>query len=152
MKDFKEINFTELLLHLQPDTQPLWGSMTAQNMIEHLTETLQISNGTKMLKMPDVPEHIFDNLRKFLVGKNEFPRGFVSPLAGTEPAILTHDSLTTAIIFFLAELEKYANFWTENPNVKFFSPTFGNLNMEQWDKFHQKHFTHHFMQFKLLKS
>ncbi len=128
----------------------MWGKMSFQHCIEHLTETLQMSNGNNPQKMPDVPEHIFDGLKKFLMGKNDFPKGFISPLTGENLPALKHISLNNAIQEFITELEIYKDFWQKNENTTLYSPTFGNLNKDQWDKFHQKHFKHHFTQFGLI--
>ena len=38
-------NTIETLMKLKPNTKPQWGSMSAQRMVEHLTDTLAIATG-----------------------------------------------------------------------------------------------------------
>jgi oxepin-CoA hydrolase/3-oxo-5,6-dehydrosuberyl-CoA semialdehyde dehydrogenase len=46
-------------------------------------------------------------------------------------------------------LERYEQFFENNPDIKTAHPTFGYLTKKEWDVFHQKHFIHHFSQFGL---
>jgi len=44
----------------------------------------------------------------------------------------------------------YLKYFELNPEVKTVNVTFGELNKDEWDIFHQKHFAHHFSQFGLI--
>ena len=44
-------------------------------------------------------------------------------------------------------LEKYF----AEKDIKTTNPVFGDLNYEEWIRFHSKHFAHHFKQFGLLE-
>jgi hypothetical protein len=41
-------NLNSLLSALQPETPALWGRMNAQNMIEHLVEAVEYTNGKRV--------------------------------------------------------------------------------------------------------
>ena len=43
---------------LHPDTKPVWGTMSAQRMIEHLSDTLRIASGKDQFPVV-VPEDKF---------------------------------------------------------------------------------------------
>jgi oxepin-CoA hydrolase/3-oxo-5,6-dehydrosuberyl-CoA semialdehyde dehydrogenase len=49
-----------------------------------------------------------------------------------------------------SEIDDYEIFFENYPGAKPVNVTFGELNKEEWDVFHQKHFTHHLSQFGLL--
>lgn len=147
IENITELNLTQLFIDFDIETKPIWGKMSLQHAVEHLSNTIKTSNGKIVLKKPDVPDHMFDQLRKFLVGKNEFPMGFISPLVGEDLPNLRFEKIEKAIEELQNEIKTYAEFWNQNPSATFFNPTFGTLNHEQWQKFHAKHFTHHFKQF-----
>ena len=49
IRDRKQLN--ELLSALQPGTRALWGKLQAQNMIEHLIEAVEYTNGKKIAEL-----------------------------------------------------------------------------------------------------
>ena len=56
--EFIEIDISEIIPKLDKltsETKPLWGDMSAQRMVEHLTDTLKIASGK--IKFPlEIPE------------------------------------------------------------------------------------------------
>jgi hydroxymethylglutaryl-CoA reductase len=147
IENFIELNLTESLYELHQDTAPLWGNMSAQHMVEHLSDLLKICNGNNLLEIPQVPEHMFDNMRRFLMGKSEFPKGFKSTLMGENPEPLRFSSITEALAELETERKIFVEYFELNPEKQPFNPTFGKLNQHQWIQFHNKHFTHHLKQF-----
>lgn len=147
IENIQTLNLTSIFLDFDTNTKPKWGKMSLQHTLEHLSDTLKIANGNNILAKPDVPEHIFDGLRKFLMGKNEFPIGFISPLVGENLPALRLPKIENAIDELQNEINCYTAIWNQNPEASFYNPTFGTLKFEQWQKFHAKHFTHHFKQF-----
>lgn len=135
------------LNHLTELSAPIFGIMSPQHMVEHLTLTLKLSSGR--IKIPE-----FDPSEKQLAQKEtllntpiDFPRGINAPgLQGTLLP-LKNISLATSINQLIHSLEYYNNYFSENPDSKTFHPKFGKLNHEEWKKFHAKHFKHHFSQF-----
>ncbi len=148
--NFLDLDIEDFLSELEPDEQPLWGQMTAQHMVEHLTETLQYSNGIKALKSPNVPSHTFDALKRFLMSDKEFPQGFISPLLGETLADLRNLDLFSALEELKTNNALFKTYFKENPDAVFFNPTFGVLNFKEWQQFHGKHFFHHLKQFGLV--
>ncbi len=126
---------------------PLFGIMSSQHMIEHLTLTLKLSSDR--IKIPE-----FEPSARQLIQKDtllnsfiEFPRGINAPgLEGTLLA-LKNDSLSASIDQLIGSLEYYNQYFSENPDSKPTHPRFGKLNHTEWEKFHAKHFKHHFSQF-----
>lgn len=135
------------LNNLTEASAPIFGIMSPQHMVEHMTLTVKLSSGR--IKIPE-----FEPSEKQLMYKEtllntpvEFPRGINAPgLQGTLLA-LKNDSLMASIDQLLDSLDHYNNFFSENPDSKTIHPRFGKLNHEEWEKFHAKHFRHHFSQF-----
>lgn len=130
-------------------TEPLWGKMSAQHMVEHLILAVKMGNGKLKLDCINPPEKL-PTLKKFLLSGRPLPKGFVNPVIGPENLPLKFSSINGAIAKLKEEIEDYHTFFKENPGAKPVNVTFGDLNKEEWDQFHKKHFTHHFKQFGLL--
>ncbi|MFN6946875.1 MAG: DUF1569 domain-containing protein [Cytophagaceae bacterium] len=135
---------------LSPDMKPLFGKMTAQHMVEHLSFTLMISNGKfpQKLHLPvEKAKLMKDALLKM---DTDIPRGFKAPLLGEDLPKLAFADLSTAIGKLFSELERFDAYFTENASARPTHPVLGDLNHQEWTSFHNKHFKHHFLQFGLV--
>lgn len=134
---------------LSPDAQPLWGGMSAQRMIEHLTDTVKIASGKSQFPL-EIPEDKIERMQAFLASDKPMARNIEVPFAGKDLP-LRHEEIELAIDEFLLEWIDFENFYEENPDARVSHPYYGDLNYEQWLRLHQKHLTHHFEQFGLIK-
>lgn len=135
---------------LTPTTKPAWGKMTAQHMVEHLTETLKIAIGEEEIPVY-TPENQLAEMRRFLMGNRAFPRGVVSPAVGSELPRLKHDTFEDAMAAFWRYIYAFEKYYRDNPDATHINPAFGKLTYPEWRQFMTKHFTHHFEQFGLIK-
>jgi len=146
--DFLDKNLvSSKLLQIKKDISPLFGKMNGQQMIEHLSFVLQISNG-----MVDADCHVSieksSKRKPFLDTDGELQIGFKASMLSEEPNELKFNSIEEAINDLCAQID---NFKTHFETVKAENhPFFGELNFKYWQKFHVKHFTHHFKQFGLI--
>ena len=138
-----------LLGHLSPTAHALWGKMSAQHMVEHLILTVQTGNGKLTIECFNQPEKL-PALKRYLYSDRPLPKLFINPLIGPDLLPLKFKSLEEAIEHLKKEVDDYELYFQQNPEVKPVNATFGELNKEEWDKFHQKHFTHHLSQFGLV--
>lgn len=143
-----ELNPIDSLMNqLSEDKQPLWGTMSAPQMVVHLTELLEISNGKHNVKVL-TPEDKLPLYIKFLESEKEMPRGFKVDFVQSKE----EDSkrlLTEVVAKHNSELEL---FLSKEADEKYNEdhPLYGNLNHAQWKRLHAKHYTHHFKQFGLI--
>jgi hypothetical protein len=135
---------------LNSDASPVWGKMTAQHMVEHLTFAVMFSNGEKpqRLYFPDDKANLIKTAVVYT--DKELPKGFKAPMLGEELPKLEHKDIQTAIDRLFTELENFDKHFINNPDVRPVNPTMGELDRQEWVKFHNKHFTHHFRQFDLI--
>ena len=142
-----------LLEKLAPDTAPLWGQMTAQHMTEHLVLLTKCSNGNLTAKTYSDPDN-WIKLKLWLMSDEPFARNirFGPQVEQEGPGPLRWNSLDEAREKLLTEVEIFQTFWEENPVARLPHPAFGPLVQDEWQQFHRKHFTHHFMQFGLVAS
>lgn len=134
---------------LQPHSIPIFGMMTPQHMVEHLSLVLTISNGKRDVTQVSPNEKI-PFLIKFLEGPEPLPKGFKAPFISKDilPA-LTFKDMETSLDRLYSEIDGFEKFYEAGPTVKKIHPVFGPLDKRQWIIFHNKHFTHHLKQFDL---
>lgn len=132
---------------LSANTQPEWGQMTPQHMVEHITMTLKVSSGKMNVEQRSTPEEAAAARARLLHTDAEIAKGIKSPLMGEGLPEYKNDSLQAAIDEFKAELEYFNNYYRENPEAKHIQPRLGALSYSEWIIFHGKHFMHHFKQF-----
>lgn len=147
------VNFTDknevkgLLSSLKADAKPVFGKMNGQQMIEHLSFLMKISNG-KIKADYFVEDEKSKRRKAFLDTDGELQIGFKAPLLSEEPYPVKFDTIKKSIDDLILQIDTFQTHFktakTEN------HPFFGELDYEYWKKFHVKHFTHHFKQFKLV--
>jgi hypothetical protein len=143
-------NLNLLLSALQPETPALWGRMNAQNMIEHLVEAVEYTNGKRVADLRFPPDKA-SRQRQLLVHSDfVIPNGVTSYLPDATKTKRFND-LATAIFELNNELDAFEDFFkTEGMTATHFE--FGPMNYKEWIIWHGKHFTHHFKQFGLLNQ
>ncbi len=132
---------------LKRETEPVFGKMNGQQVIEHLSLLMQISNG-KIDADYYVSDEKSARRKPFLDTNGELHIGFRASILSDEPTPEKFNSIKEALSDLIAQIEHFKIHFktakTEN------HPFFGELDYEYWKKFHTKHFTHHFKQFDLL--
>jgi hypothetical protein len=138
------------LNRLTPGTQPKWGNMSAQRMVEHLTDSLQIATG-KNPQEQEIPEDKIARMHAFLVSDHPLPQNFSVSFATPEMNNkLRHEELELAIDEFVEEWLYFEELFESDPDRTAVHPNYGPLNYEQWKRLAEKHHTHHFTQFGLI--
>ena len=152
VNQFFENNLPKLIEKLTPNLKPIWGQMTPQHVMEHLTSSIQMSNG-KVNHPIFTPEDKIERAQRYLYNRWGAQRNFKSPVLDRDKLPeLIHPELETAKQAFWKEWNDFEQFFKENPNEKTPNPVFGFLNEEQWRRFQFKHFIHHMTQFGLAKT
>jgi hydroxymethylglutaryl-CoA reductase len=134
---------------LNENSKPIFGSMNAQQMIEHLSAVTQIANGNWNVDVY-VSDEKTARRKPFLNTENELQTGFKASFLSDEPIGLNFSSIHLAINDLLHQLELFVKVFTEDTHKTVVHPFFGELDFKAWKKFQVKHFTHHFKQFGLL--
>ncbi len=133
---------------LEASSQPLWGSMSAQRMVEHLTDTVRIANGKNPQELL-VPEDRLPKMLLFLASDKPMAQNIEVPFAKAETD-LRNEELELAVDEFVEEYLEFLELFESDANRSSLHPYYGNLNFEQWNRLNQKHLSHHFKQFNLL--
>lgn len=137
-----------LMNQLDSHEKPVWGKLTAQGMIEHLTDTLKIASGEVKQKLL-IPAEKIESMQRFLETDKEMVKNIEVPFAPKE-RILRNETISDAIDEFAEQWIVFEEHY-ENENTTETHPFYGDLNFDQWKKLNSKHLTHHFKQFNLIK-
>tara|TARA_B100000965_G_C19071706_1_gene532353 strand:- start:5 stop:445 length:441 start_codon:yes stop_codon:yes gene_type:complete len=135
------------LFSLSLDTKPLWGSLSSQEMIEHLLFSVRVSSG-KIESKIITPKEKIKKAVSFLHSKKPLPKNIVVPFF-KKPPPLVFSSIKKSVSVLEKELLYFHLFFKKNPTKKIAHPIFGWLSYKEWCLLHEKHFRHHFEQFGL---
>lgn len=131
------------------NSEPLFGNMNAQQMIEHLSTVTQIPNGNLKIAV-FVDDEKAARRKPFLNTDNEIQVGFKAPFLSENPVPLKFNSIDEAIDDLIQQVAIFFEVFEKDKTRKVIHPFFGELDFEYWKKFQIKHFTHHFKQFGLI--
>ena len=137
------------LSKLSNTSKPIFGSMNAQQMVEHLSAVTQIANGNWDIEV-FVSEEKNKRRKPFLNTDNELQVGFRASFLSDNPVSLKFDSIKDAIDDLIHQTKYFFEVFEKDPTRTVIHPFFGELDFEYWKKFQVKHFTHHFKQFELI--
>lgn len=137
----------EKLNALTESTQPKWGLMTAQHLVEHFEFFMQQALG----KIPceiKTPEKYLEETQDSLWNYRPMPKSFDHPvLRKGEVEDLRFGSLEEAKREFWKSYEELELFFKENPKATVPSNVFGNVTRYEWKLMEGKHYALHFEQF-----
>ena len=151
---FKEINRNTISSYLNKLTdgdKPIWGKMTAQNMVEHLEYSIRIASGEIQDFEIETPEKILEKVHDSLYNHRSMPKNHEAPKVFQERVDkLRYENLVEAKQKLLEVYDDFQAYFKENQGVTTKNAVFGLLNKFEWGLCHTKHFNHHFEQFGLL--
>ncbi|WP_304137223.1 phenylacetic acid degradation bifunctional protein PaaZ [Mesonia mobilis] len=157
----KQTTFTEItdavfekaLNGLTEETQPAWGIMTPQHMVEHLEDSYRIAAGEIQDFEIATPEDKLEMVQETLWNYKPMPKNFNFPFYKEgELFKLKHEDLATAKQKLKEAKAQYENYFQEHPEAITKNAVFGELNKFEWKLLHRKHINHHFDQFGLLEK
>ena len=136
---------------LKVDSQAVWGKMSAQHMVEHLSRIFLMSIEKENPIGLVISEQDLYKYRRFLLSNRPIKRHVNFP--GLPPGALDElkqHTLADAVAELKDRIDQFYLFYDENPDERKLHPYFGNLNGWEWEVFHYKHMIHHLTQFGLL--
>ena len=127
---------------LRPDSKPIWGRMTPDQMLWHLNQALGASLGriTAQMEPSPMPRPLF----RFLVLNLPWPKN--TPTNKEWVARERHD-FETELARCRALVADFAARPLEQRPAE--HPMFGNMSCRQQSRLHAKHLNHHLRQFGL---
>lgn len=139
----------KLLLQLSAKAKGKWGVLNAQQMVEHLINSVRIANGKSLEKLV-TPIDNLERVRSFMLSDKPFKENTKNVQMPDIPAPAVMESMKQAKDQLSAELQDFIKAFENNPLDTITNPFFGDLNFEEWTHLLNKHFEHHCYQFNLL--
>ena len=136
-------NIKTRIKSIDGNEKALWGRMTVNEMVCHLTDQIRVGTGDILSK--DISSFALRNIVKNLVLMGmPTPKGKVMTVPemnqekkGTPPTTLENDKQ-----LLLDSIDKLAGMEDTKPH-----PAFGKMNRKQWAKLSYLHMDHHLKQF-----
>ena len=145
---FLRSRFIYCLHQLAPDTKPLFGKMSVQQMIEHFAnDSLPTASGKRVFSVILTPADKLPKVRAFMLSDSPFKEGTRNPLMSDEPAPPVHHTVQASIGALQMELIDFFDHFEKNPTATTRNPFFGDLSFEENVHLLYKHALHHLRQF-----
>lgn len=125
---------------LMPDSKPVWGKMSAAQMMAHCIEGFRSAYGETKLKRNLLGVLFGGMAKKTMMGDKPFKQGLP-----TDKSFLIKDNRDfeeekKKLVGYIKKFDK--GFITKDKH-----PFFGTMTTEEWDKLMAKHLDHHLRQF-----
>ncbi len=147
-KDFLTGKVIELLKNLKPDTEPAFGLMTSQHMVEHLSWTLK--NCTKRVGEVENPPTKGQLGFKRFIEKGAIFEHRPSDKTKADLPTLKFENLDQAIEQVEIAINRFYTHFEANPDFICYNKFFGELNFEELELFNHNHYRFHLWQFGLI--
>ncbi|MEM8890693.1 MAG: hypothetical protein AAGD28_22135 [Bacteroidota bacterium] len=147
-KDFLSTELFPLLQKLSVNTQPSFGIMTAQHMVEHLTWIIK-SSVKNYGEAPAEPTKGQMKFKQFIANGAVFKH---FPKDDAQLAKLKYTSLEEALEQIPAAIDRFYDFFEANPDHISFNPMMGSLSFEELELFHYQHCRYHLWQFGMIEA
>lgn len=134
---------------LNEDSTPLWGEMTATQMVDHLYKGLLLGQSPKDWPIT-TPEEKLPAFKDFLMGPKPLPRFAERPKGFIDLIIQPSDKLDQAIDRFINEIPLFLK-ELDRDGYRMVHQDFGVLNAEEALMLCRKHVRHHLAQFGLME-
>ncbi|HWY37951.1 MAG TPA: DinB family protein [Bacteroidia bacterium] len=141
--------YIPLLGKLKADTKPQWGVLSAQGMVEHMTDSFGIA--WERLKEPmQTPPEWLEKAKSFAMSDKPFKPNTKNTYMSETPAPLRHANMQAAIKELETEIADFVQYFKQRPGKIVTNPFFGDLNYTEWVHLLHKHSLHHLKQFSLV--
>ena len=145
---FKE-EYILILKKLKGNETPVFGKLSPQGMIEHMSDSIGIAYGR--IKQPlHTPENLVPRFREFALSDKPFKPETKNALMNDKPDSLRKSDITEAIVELEGEIKAFLDYYKNDPDKKALNPFFGEFNYEEWLHLLYKHAIHHLKQFNVL--
>lgn len=146
-KEFLSRKLVALLHQVPTEKQPLWGKMTLQQTVEHLSDAFRVASGRAGELRIITPEDRLEKYQQFLMSDTPFKENTINPLMPEVPAPVRKPSVEEALQELQAEIDHFFAVFEANEHLVTLNPIFGELNFQMNLHLLYKHALHHLKQF-----
>jgi hypothetical protein len=146
---FLKHDYLPLLKKLKGDEKGNWGVLSAQGMVEHMSESIAIAS-MRIVHALHTPPELVEKMKSFALSEKEFKPNTKNALMSDDAAPLRHPNMEAALKELQTEIDEFISFYEHKPEQTVTNPFFGKLNYEEWLHLLHKHAKHHLKQFNII--
>ena len=144
---FLKDRYISSLRSISPETKPLWGKMTFQQMVEHMADFIKISSGKTVYTEFVTPIDKIPAYKNFIMSEKEFRENTVSPILPEAPLPVRNATIEDALNEVEQELHYFFQVFEKDKLEQSRNPIFGDLDYDENISLLYKHALHHLKQF-----
>lgn len=145
--EFLKHDFVPLLQTIAAATQPRWGKMSLQQMIEHFSDSMRIASGAAPQEQIVTPPENLQRMRDFLMSEKPFKENTRNALLSETPPPVCNKTITAALNELQNEIDYFFEVFEKKHQQSSRNPFFGDLSYEENVQLLHKHALHHLKQF-----
>lgn len=143
---FLKKEYIPLIQKIAPQTNPNWGKMNLQQMVEHMAEYVAIAYGNPEMELV-TPEDKIEKAQDWLKTEKPFKENTPNSLLPEIPKKVEFATLRESIDDLQNEINNFFNEFETTKKKYVLSPFFGELDFGMSIQLLYKHSTHHLRQF-----
>ena len=144
--EFLVDEFVAILSAMDGDSQPLFGKMNFQQMVEHMSFAFRQASGLVPFTY-EQDERITAKAFTFMMSEKPFKDNTPNSLLPEEPLPLIHNNLEEGLKTLQADILVFVKTYEGQAEKRIKNPFFGELNFEENVHLLHKHALHHLRQF-----
>jgi hypothetical protein len=145
-EQFLEQAYTPLLASLRSDAKGNWGVMNAQQMVEHMTDSVLMAITEEPVQCI-TPEERIPAMQAFVMSEKPFKENTPNAQLPAIPPPPRFAQMEESVMELQQALNAFLSKYRSNPELKVVNPFFGTLDFEMWTALLHKHAWHHLRQF-----
>ncbi len=149
----KEVFFNEeyitLIKKLKSNQKPQWGVLSAQGMVEHMTDSFGVAWG-RIVQPLQTPVEFLEKAKSFAMSDKPFKPLTKNSLMNETPASLRHENIKDAVKELENEIFLFTTHYQFNSGAIVTNPFYGDFNYREWLHLLHKHAVHHLKQFLVI--
>lgn len=147
--NFLNNEFPRLVLELKADATGSWGVLNAQQMVEHMSDSLRVANGK------DPKKQLFDGeqvkkTREFMLSEKPFKENTKNIEMSEVPPAPRFSTMAESVVELEKEIADFFAVFEGTEQKTIMNPFFGPLTFDEWVHLLDKHARHHLRQFNLI--
>ncbi len=147
--NFLKTEFPKLTVKLNSDAKGNWGVLNAQQMVEHMSDSVSYATGKNNQPLHSSKENV-GKYKEFAMSDKEFKPNTKNALMSETPIPTKNSTMQLALLEYEQQINSFINYFENNEGATITNPFFGDLNFDEWIHLLYKHAVHHCKQFGLV--
>jgi len=149
---FLQNDYIPAIRTIAADAKAVFGKMNAQQMIEHMADSIRLAYGRPLVPSLLTPEEHLEKMRAFLVSEKPFRDNTPNAMMPDVPPAPRAENIAASIEDLGASVGELFGVFAAQPDLEVLNPFFGVLDYEMTMHLLHKHALHHLRQFGVIPA